>query len=403
MTSASATGSNPKSAPQSVDGAPFRAACATGTDWGPTVKACLDRLGSVEGCNLGFLYITDGLAEYATSIVTLLRGITGIRDWVGTVGIGVCANGEEIFDEPAIAVMAAHLPEDGFRLFPVVKGDLEPLRRVAGGWLDKHGAALALVHADPRNQQLASLVASLSESTNAFLVGGTSASRGEFPQFTVPAGYAAAPGVTGTGPVSDGGVSGVLFAPSVAVATARTQGCQPIGPKRTITASDDNVILEIDGRPALEIFKEDIGPDLANDLRRVAGTICAGLPIAGSDTQDYLVRDLIAIDPRAGWLSIAERVTTGQTILFTRRDRESAEADMRRTLANLKKRVKTPPKGAVYVSCIARGPSLFGDGNAELTMIREAFGDIPLVGFFASGEISHNRLYGYTGVLTLFL
>jgi small ligand-binding sensory domain FIST len=131
--------------------------------------------------------------------------------------------------------------------------------------------------------------------------------------------------------------------------------------------------------------------------------ICAGLPIAGSDTQDYLVRDLIAIDPRAGWISIAERVTTGQPVMFTRRDPETAAADMRRMLDSLKKRVKATPKGAVYVSCIARGPGLFGAANAELSMIRDTFGDIPLTGFFASGEVSHNRLYGYTGVLTLFL
>lgn len=382
----------------------FKAASATGSDptgadWGQLVKACLDELGPVEGCTLGFLYITDALAEHATSIVTLLRGVTGIRDWVGTVGIGVCANDEEFFDQPAIAVMAARLPPDSFRLFPVVSGDLEPLRRMAGGWLDKHGASLALVHADPRHQDLAGLVATLADSTSGFLVGGLSASRAEFPQFTIPGNTA----TMVSGPVGDGGVSGVLFAPTLAVATGLSQGCTPIGPMRTITAAEDNVILEIDGRPALDVFKEDIGEILARDLRRVSGYIFAGLPIQGSDTADYLVRDLIAIDPRAGWISVAHRVQSGQPILFTRRDQQSAEADMRRMLANLKKRVKTTPKGAIYVSCIARGPSLFGDGSQELAMIRETFGDIPLAGFFASGEISHNRLYGYTGVLTLFL
>ncbi|MFD1624708.1 FIST signal transduction protein [Azospirillum griseum] len=376
----------------------FLTASAAGADWGLTAKACLDQLGPVAGCTLGFLYLTDGLAPHAASILTLLRGVTGIRDWVGTVGIGVVSRDAVFFDEPAMAVMVARLPEDAVRLFPMLTTDLDPLRRAAGGWLDKHGAAFALVHADPRNQQLPDLVARLSDSASAFLVGGTSASRGEFPQFCLPADVG-----LGGSVVADGGLSGALFAPSVAVATAKTQGCQPIGPKRTITASDDNVILEIDGRPALEVFKEDIGPDLANNLRRVAGVICAGLPIPGSDTQDYLVRDLVAIDPRAGWLSIAEPVATGQGILFTRRDAANAAADMRRTLATLKKRVTSPPKGAVYISCIARGPSLFNDADAELSMIREAFGDLPIVGFYASGEISHNRLYGYTGVLTLFL
>lgn len=386
----------------------FKAAAAVHEEWGMAVKDCLDQLGPVQGGNLGFLYITDALADHATSIVTLLRGVTGIRDWVGTVGIGVCANGLEIFDQPAVSVMVARLPEETFRSFPIVTGPLDPLRRAAGGWLDKHGAALALVHADPRHPSLADLVVGLAEGTGAYLVGGLAASRKEFPQFAIPGDTA-----TGlSGPVSgigqaEGGVSGVLFSADLPVATARTQGCLPIGPTRTITASDDNVVLEIDGRPALEIFKEDIGPELARDLRRVAGTIFVGLPVAGTDVQDYLVRDLIAIDPRAGWISVAERVQTGQSILFTRRDRESAEADMRRMLAGLKKRVKGVPKGALYVSCIARGPSLFGDGEdgaaTELSMIREVFGDVPLTGFFASGEISHNRLYGYTGVLTLFL
>ena len=37
-----------------------------------------------------------------------------------------------------------------------------------------------------------------------------------------------------------------------------------------------------------------------------------------------------------------------------------------------------------------------------LVSIKDALGDVPLAGFFANGEICNNRLYGYTGVLTLF-
>lgn len=377
----------------------FPAATAAGSDWKQTTKACLDRLGDVSGCTLGFLYVTDALAAEASSIVTLLRGVTGIRDWVGTAGLGVAGTGVELFDQPAISIMAARLPEDSYRLFPVVAGDPAPMRRAAGGWLDKHGAALGLIHADPRNPEIAGVIAGLAEASGAFLVGGLTASRNEFPQFTTPV---STPDEH-SGPVADGGVSGVLFAPEVAVATGLSQGCSPIGPVHTITACEENVLVEIDGRPALEVFKEDIGELLARDLRRVAGYIFAGLPIAGSDTGDYLVRNLIAIDPRTGWIALAEQVQTGQPILFTRRDQQTAEADLRRMLKGLKRRLPGPARGGVYVSCIARGPNLFGPDSRELAIVREEIGDVPLTGFFASGEVSHSRMYGYTGVLTLFV
>jgi small ligand-binding sensory domain FIST len=40
--------------------------------------------------------------------------------------------------------------------------------------------------------------------------------------------------------------------------------------------------------------------------------------------------------------------------------------------------------------------------SAELQIVRRALGDVPLVGFFAGGEIAHQALHGYTGVLTVF-
>jgi small ligand-binding sensory domain FIST len=58
--------------------------------------------------------------------------------------------------------------------------------------------------------------------------------------------------------------------------------------------------------------------------------------------------------------------------------------------------------GAVYVSCAGRGGAHFGAPSAELGIVRHALGDVPLIGFFAAGEIARRHLYGYTGVLTVF-
>jgi small ligand-binding sensory domain FIST len=135
----------------------------------------------------------------------------------------------------------------------------------------------------------------------------------------------------------------------------------------------------------------------------VSGYIFAGLPVPGSDTGDYLVRNLIGIDPSEKLLAIGDNLEDDVPIIFCRRDADTAREDMLRMLTDLKKRAGGTIRGGVYYTCLGRGRNQFGDDSEELKMIRDQLGDFPLVGFFANGEISHNRLYGYTGVLTLFL
>jgi len=71
-------------------------------------------------------------------------------------------------------------------------------------------------------------------------------------------------------------------------------------------------------------------------------------------------------------------------------------------LESAKKALSGTPRGGIYVSCLGRGINLFGPSSDELRLIQTELGDFPLVGFYANGEISQDRLYGYTGVLTLF-
>ncbi len=146
-----------------------------------------------------------------------------------------------------------------------------------------------------------------------------------------------------------------MLAPEIAVATALTQGCMPIGPVHRIDEARDNVAMVIDGRPALSVFLDDIGPKLAQDLRRLGGVIFAGLPVPGSDTGDYLVRNIMAIDPGRGWVVLGAEIAAGDPILFCRRDPDSARRDMARMVRQLAGRLAGPPKAGIYVSCVARG------------------------------------------------
>ena len=368
----------------------FKAAHAAGEDWGSTVKACLDALGPLPaGAKLGFVYATDALAGDLGSIVTFLRETTKIEDWVGTVGFGVSACGVEYHDRPALVLLVGALPSDGYRVFEPITGPGEQVAGPTGEWVAARQPIVGIVHGDPRNEQIAEITRQLSAAASSFLVGGLTGSRGDMPQVA--------------GRVTEGGLSGVFLAPELQIATGLTQGCSPIGPLRRVTAGEQAVIKEIDGRPALEVFKEDIGELLAQDLRRCAGYIFIGFPVAGSDTGDYLVRNLIGMNPDEGWLHVGVPVEPGQSILVCRRDHDSARKDLKRMLGELAERAGPSPKAGLYFSCVARGQHLFGGNSEELKLVRETIGDIPLAGFFANGEISNDRLYGYTGVLALFV
>jgi small ligand-binding sensory domain FIST len=111
---------------------------------------------------------------------------------------------------------------------------------------------------------------------------------------------------------------------------------------------------------------------------------------------------------------------TGQQLSFCQRDVAAARRDLVRICAEIREELEaeaeatalTPPAaetrparrivGAIYVSCSGRGGPHFGAPSAEAQIVQRALGEVPLVGFFAGGEIAHHHLYGYTGVLTVF-
>jgi small ligand-binding sensory domain FIST len=362
---------------------------AAAASWRSAAESCLEQCGTrVRAATLGVVYATDAFAEDFGEIADFLRRRTGVPHWVGTVGLGICASGREYLDEPALAIMCCNFDKDAFRVLPLVGS----AREVAKAPLDWSGtpANFAVLHADPSNPGLTAMVRELAaRMQSGFVVGGLTSSRGRGVQY--------ADGVT------EGGLSGVMFSDDVVVATRLTQGCTPLGVKHQVTEARGNVLIRLDGRPALDVLREDIGPALASDLRAAGGYAFAALPIEGGGLDDYIVRNLVGVDTRHRLVAIAEPVKPGGEVLFCKRDRGAACDDLERMLASIKSGMYRPPRGALYFSCLGRGASLFGENSDELRMIQDGLGDVPLVGFFCNGEISHNRLYGYTGVLTLFL
>ncbi len=407
----------------------FASANASGTDWRDTSKIVLEKLESVRNTpdyfNFGFLYISDHLADDTTSIFNLFRSVMKIDDWVGSVGMGVVGCGNSFVDVPAISAMVCRFPKDSFCVFPESHEDQDISSDAVGQervkkWLGDHMPMLTVVHGDPMADADPQIVIrDLESTTNSFVIGGVTSSRSEHYQIA--------------NAVLHNSVSGVFFADTVPVSTTLSQGCEPISDFHTITKSDEYTIVKLNDRPALEVLQEDLRTQMAKESGKklqsftrdfkslensdqipeefsnfFKGKVHAALPLSQSDQNDFLVRNIMGVDINEGSIAISEHVLTGNTLLFVQRDQKTMASDLTRSLLSLRQRVETErgtfePKGGLYVSCIARGfPEDKTDEKNEMEIIRDVIGDIPLTGFYAGGEINNARLYGYTGIITLF-
>lgn len=393
----------------------FVSSCAHGVDWRQAAAQCLQELAALrtpdDGVNFGFLYISDTLAEEARTILHLFQEATGVEAWIGTVGIGVFGADGAYFNEPAISAMIGRLPEDCFQVLPgFSERSLSVARELIAPWLSTHGAVLALVHGDPAMGDPQSSLKLLNEYCGAFPVGGISAARGAAPQFC--------------GSISTGAISGALFDHQIPALIGVTQACSPLGGAHLITGMDDHMIAELDGKPALEIMSAALQLTESNDKAvsggggggysssgalgptgmDMTGEVRVALPVKGSDTGEFLVRNITGIDPQDGVIAVAEELHEGDEIMFVERRADTALRDMQTMLEKLKARCgENAPTGAVYISSAARTADVFPEERGELDMIRETFGDIPLTGVYTSGEISGGRLHTYSGMLTVFL
>lgn len=395
--------------------APFISAAARGADWREAAAAVAaqweGREDALRACTLGFLYVTDSLAEEMEPILDFLRTVTGIAHWVGAVGVGVLATGASYIDEPAIAVMAGAFDSEKFCIFPAVDLDLSPALAVLKPWLARNEPLLVLLHGDPlSDNDPAHSLAELALEVGGFTAGGLASARGRHVQVAEQ--------------VTEGGLSGVAFAADIEVSTTVSQGCTPLGGVHRITACRENLVLALDGRPAYEVFAAAVRAAGAPAGGGTPGDVHVAFPVPGRDQKDYLVRHALGLDPDGGWIAVAGPVHEGGSLMFVHRDEQSLRADLSRALVALRRRVTRDkgvfaPRGAVYVSCVARAQGdfwvpdvgmspLVGRGaeeaaSGEMALVREILGDIPLAGFYANGEIANGCLYGYTAVVILFL
>lgn len=352
------------------------------------IKDCVRQLTAVPPqANFGFIYATDSMSADYPKLLESCKEAANIEHWIGTVGLGVITTGRELYDRPAASIMLADFDDDEFTMVPAISQQSEIPSRLR--WPRRFLTNFGVIHGNPLKPQTQNLIEALHrELDNGFIVGGLTSSRGDHLQVSDD--------------VTSSGISGALFSENISVVTSLSQGCSPVGKKHSITSSQDNVAVLLDNRPALEVLMEDMDIRGQSDLERKGGEIFLGLCIPGSDKSDYTVRNLVGIDPKHSVFAINDYLTDGNDILFCKRNEQTAVEDLQRMLDNIAARIKKRPRGGLYVSCLGRGREQFGVDSEEIKLIHNTLGNFPLTGFFANGEIHHNKLYGYTGVLTLF-
>jgi small ligand-binding sensory domain FIST len=207
----------------------------------------------------------------------------------------------------------------------------------------------------------------------------------------------------------DSGAVGFVIGGGVRIRPVVSQGCRPIGRPMVITKSEENVIVELGGKPALERLREVYGELDPADRQLVRNSLHIGR--VASEYQDhfqrgdFLVRNVVGADPDSGVIAVGDLVRTGQTIQFHVRDAKSAHDDLTALLAR-EKDCGAAPAGALVFTCNGRGTRLFEEASHDARCLQDSLGPIPAAGFFAQGEIGpigrRNCLHGFTASIALF-
>jgi len=350
----------------------------------------------LERAEAALVFATAGYGNSLPTMVEAAVAALGTEAVVGATAHGVVCGGREE-EEQGVGVLALGGVEAHALLVP-------ELRRNAAT------AGAEIVHAVGRPLDERDLVLLLPDAAGADLAGLVAGVRAAVaPAVIVGAGAAkplAAPSLQWCGrELAAGALAGLVLRGDAPPRIGVTQSCRPVSDLMTVTRAEGNWILELDGRPALDVYREVARGPLAADLRRAAAFVLVALPKDATDPLrpgGYLVRHAVGFAEARRAFALPEAVVRGGNIAFVLRDASAAREDMKSMLASLGDR---PPAFGIYLDCCARGVSLFGIPGLEAAYLEGALAPRPILGMLGSCEIGPiggtAELLTYTGVLAL--
>jgi small ligand-binding sensory domain FIST len=361
--------------------------------------------------DLAVLYVTGPWAEEAEAAAARVQDATGARVLIGCTAEGVIGPHHEYERQPAASLMLAALPGARVEPFHVSPETLERLaeateddgEEAAGAWraacgLPDDGPSTLMLLADPYSFDADAFLGGLETSLPQVQVIGGLASGGRGPETSLL--------LRGGFALRGAGAIGVSLSGDLQLETVVSQGCRPIGRPFVVTAADGNVVRSLAGKPPLLRLQQVAEGASERDRRLLRRGLFLGRAIDeqkhAHDRGDFLIRNVMGIDPDSGAIAVTDAMRAGITVQFHVRDAESADEDLRQLLA---RHAGGATAGAMVFSCNGRGTRMYRDQDHDLGVLRELLGEPAVGGFFCAGEIGpvggRNFMHGYTASIAL--
>jgi hypothetical protein len=165
-------------------------------------------------------------------------------------------------------------------------------------------------------------------------------------------------------------------------------GWDIFGPERLVTRSLGNVLFEIDGHPALELYKRYLG-DLASGLPANALLFPLSLRRGAGETA-RLVRTILSIDDKAGSMTFAGDIPQGSLVQFMRANFDRlVDGAMEAAKLTRESQQQVGHSLAIAISCVGRRLVLADRAEEEVEAVAEVLPEnTHIVGFYSYGELS---------------
>jgi small ligand-binding sensory domain FIST len=356
------------------------------------------------------LFLTPDYQDDAQQLSRALRLALSPRVLLGCTCEGVIGGDREIEREPAISVLAGHLPGVTLAPFHIGMEEWESLldendpsklkRFLALTPEDTAPTRAYIVLADPFTTPIAELMQSLDDLTpHAPTLGGMCSGAQQAGQNLLFL----------NGQILEDGAVGVRIAGPIQVDTVVSQGCRPIGKTLLVTKADGNRIAGLSGQPALELTRELLEGLPEADKELLSNGLFLGVVVNEYQSTfgrgDFLIRPVFGADKETGAIALGENIRAGQTVQYHVRDAQTADEDLRELMKRAA-RDEVAPAGGLLFSCNGRGVRLFDMPNHDVRGVLEAVPETPLAGCFAQGEFGpiggRSFIHGHTLSVALF-